>query len=150
MTTATPSPISHPDRRRFDVPNAATLLELASSPLPLGLPSPVATRAFHRDLYFDTADDALRRRGASCRFRLSAEDRRVLSFSIASGDAWGSAVGPTDAGRWSDAVPELDGWRALAGNSEPARRLRGLIDPAHLEPRLQIETDRLRRRLTSR
>ncbi|MGE5744896.1 MAG: polyphosphate kinase 1, partial [Gemmatimonadota bacterium] len=43
-------------------------------------------------------------------------------------------------------VEELTGEQAVAGDSEPARRLRALIDPSRLVPRLEFETDRRLRR----
>jgi polyphosphate kinase len=43
-------------------------------------------------------------------------------------------------------VEDLTGAQAVAGNSEPARRLRALIEPSRLLPRLEFETDRRLRR----
>src|SRR5437870_4677365 len=82
----------------------------------------------------------LRRRGVSCRFRIRVDDRRILTLRTA--------------GRWEGGVPlvlpqtyeadvaELEGVQALVGTSDPARRLRSLIDPALLLPRIQFETER--------
>src|SRR5206468_1455887 len=82
----------------------------------------------------------LRRRGVSCRFRIQVDDRRILTLRTI--------------GRWEGGVPlvlpqtfeadvaELEGEQALAGTSDPARRLRSLIEPALLLPRIQFETER--------
>jgi len=47
-------------------------------------------------------------------------------------------------------VAELSGEQALAGNSEPVRRLRALIDPTRLAPRIELETERRIRRTIPR
>src|SRR5437667_152702 len=39
-------------------------------------------------------------------------------------------------------VPEREGAQALSGTSDPARRLRALIEPGLLMPRIQLETER--------
>ncbi|MGE3616289.1 MAG: polyphosphate kinase 1, partial [Gemmatimonadales bacterium] len=93
------------------------------------------TRSFHRDLNLDPADRSWSGRGVSCRLRLDASDRRFLVLSIG-----GAADRPPE--RWEAEVPELDPRRALEGTSEPARRLRGLIDPALVRPRLELEIER--------
>jgi polyphosphate kinase len=112
--------------------------------------APLALRAgpvelfFQRDIYFDSADWTLRRRGVTCRFRVRVDDRRLLTVR---------AVGPSEGGgpliapqTFEAEVPELEGEQALAGNSEPARRLRALIEPGRLLPRVQFETERRLRR----
>jgi polyphosphate kinase len=92
----------------------------------------------HRDLYLDTADDTLRRRGILCRLRFRDSDERVLSLRIATGaGARGLRV---DA-----AVRSSDLARALAENNAATRRLRALVDPTLLQSRLELEVDRLTR-----
>ncbi|MEJ7812459.1 MAG: polyphosphate kinase 1 [Gemmatimonadaceae bacterium] len=137
-----PTKKSPHERARFDVPSVELLRRLVAAPLPLGLPSLPTERSFHRDIFFDTPDDSLRRRGVRCRFRLGANDRRTLSLAIR------DPLDPGSAGEWYDArSAALDAWGALGGESEPARRLRGLVDAALLEPRLQVETERHVRRV---
>src|SRR6185312_7556311 len=43
-------------------------------------------------------------------------------------------------------VPDLEGAQAIAGTSDPARRLRAVIEPERLLPRMQFETERRVRR----
>src|SRR6266581_3444117 len=123
-----------------EVPTLDLLNRMVTDPLPLGLRSGPVEPFFQRDIYFDSADWTLRRRGVSCRFRIRVDDRRMLTLRTV--------------GRWEGGVPlvlpqtfeadvaELEGAQALAGTSDPARRLRSLIDPALLLPRIQFETER--------
>ena len=120
---------------RCAVAGPDALRRLIELPLPLGLASTAAARSFHRDLFLDTPDDTLGGRGASCRLRVRADDTRLLSLMLA-----GGADRPPE--RWEAAVSDLDPRRALEGTSEPARRLRGLVDPSLLRPRIEIETER--------
>lgn len=112
--------------------------------LPLGLRADVVEPFFQRDIYFDSPDHALRRRGISCRFRVRMDDTRILTVHV---------VGPPDVGgavitaqTFEAVVPELEGAQALAGTSDPARRLRAVIEPERLRPRIQFETERRVRR----
>ena len=123
-----------------DVPSLTLLNRMVTEALPLGLRAGPVEQVFQRDVYFDSADWTLRRRGVSCRFRTRVDDRRILTLRTI--------------GRWEGGVPlmvpqmfaadvaELDGVAALGGSSDPARRLRALIDPALLLPRIQFETER--------
>jgi polyphosphate kinase len=121
-----------PDRQlKWDVPTPERLRDLASGPLPLALPSAATTRSLYRDLYFDTADGALSRRGVVCRWRIGADDRRALKVRFSGGEA---VVSET---------PETEPAAALAGRSEAARRLRGVVNPADLQPLVELEVERL-------
>jgi polyphosphate kinase len=125
---------------RGEVPTLDLLNRMVTQALPLGLRAGPVEQFFQRDIYFDSADWALRRRGVSCRFRIRLDDRRTLTLRTI--------------GRWEGGVPlvlpqtfeadvaELEGGQALAGTSDPARRLRSLIEPALLMPRIQFETER--------
>src|SRR5207302_121624 len=117
---------------RWDVPSAARLAELLAAPLPLGLA--VATRprrTFHRDLYFDTPAGDLRRRGITCGMRFDADDRRALALEMDMG-----------ALRYVTPVVELEPREAFRGDAEPARRLRGLVDPQRLVLVCELEVER--------
>jgi polyphosphate kinase len=120
---------------RCSVDGLETLARLRSAPLPAGLTSGPLERSFHRDIFLDTSERTLTQRGVVCRLRMQADDRRVLSLIIG-----GSSDRPPE--RWDAEVPELDARRALEGTTEPARRLRGLVDPALLRPRIEVETER--------
>ena len=131
-----------------DVPSLDVLNRMVADELPLGLgPAPVEL-SFQRDAYFDSADWALRRRGVTCRFRVRVDDRRILTLrTIGRAEARVPLTVPETA---EAEVPELEGAQALAGASEPARRLRALIEPGRLVPRIQFETERRVRRTRPR
>ena len=116
---------------KWDVASAELLKELMDAPPPAGLRVKSRIHGFHRDIYYDTADGSLARRDVTCRFRLGADDRRVLTVAFAAPRR-----------QFSAAVPDLDLAAAVRGESEPARRLRGLVDPATLEPLAQLEVER--------
>jgi polyphosphate kinase len=133
---------------RGEVPTLDLLNHMVTEPLPAGLRSGAVEQFFQRDMYFDSADWTLRRRGVTCRFRIRVDDRRILTVR---------AIGRSEGGvaqvlpeTFQADVPELEGEQALAGASEPARRLRALIEPGRLIPRIQFETERRLRRTRPR
>jgi polyphosphate kinase len=124
---------------KWDVASRELLRELIGAPPPLGLRAGPPLRTFHRDIYYDTPDGALRRREITCRFRIGADDRRHLLLTIPDGPA--AARGAARL-RFEAVVTELDLAAALGGSTEPARRLRGLVDPPELQPTAELEVDR--------
>ena len=129
------------DEFRCDVLSAEQLRELADAPLPFDLETTAPTRQLFRDLYLDTADDELRRRGVTCRLRLGLDDRRTLSLQIT--DVADGRNGRGRALQRFDAVVRAADPRAALGeNTSPARRLRALVDPSVLQVRLELEVDR--------
>jgi len=126
---------------RCDVPGPEALAALREAPLPLELRSSEPARVFHRDIYLDTSDRALLARGVSCRLRIRADDRRFVTLFI------GGGAGTVE--RYESEVAEHDPRQAFAGDSEPARRLRGLVDPAVLRPRIELEVERWSRTASS-
>ena len=107
---------------RCELLSADQLALLANGPLPPGIAAGEARRSLHRDLYLDTTDDSLRRRGITCRLRIDAEGRAVLTLRIA--DAGGQRITRVDA-----PVEATDPARALASDNPVVRRVRGIIDP---------------------
>ena len=125
---------------RGEVQSLELLDRMALEPLPSGLVSPPAEQTFHRDVYFDAEDWTLRRRGVTCRFRVRLDDRRFLTVrSLGRTEGAAVVVVPQV---FEAEVQELTGEQALAGTSDPARRLRAMIDPALLAPRIAFETSR--------
>lgn len=128
---------------RGEVPTLELLNRMVEAPLPLGLRAQPVEQTFHRDVYLDAADWTLRRRGISCRFRVQLDDRRRLTVrSLGRTEDAAVVVLPQT---FDAEVEELSGEQAVAGRSDPARRLRALIEPALLAPRLEFETSRRRR-----
>jgi polyphosphate kinase len=124
---------------RCELLSADQLAALARGPLARDLPASDAARSLHRDVYLDTPDDALRRRGVVCRFRAHADGRASLSLRVGNGAAGDAAL------RTECTVSSTDPRPACVGDNAVARRLRGLVDPALLEPRIELEVDRLTR-----
>ena len=127
---------------RCDVAGPEALVRLREAPLPPGLRGSTLARSFHRDIYLDTTDQTLLARGVSCRVRIRADDRRLLTLFISGGTAISGE-------RYEEEIPELDPRQALEGSSEPARRLRGLVDPLSLKPRVELEVERWSRTASS-
>jgi inorganic triphosphatase YgiF len=119
------------------VPTPEALRRLAGAPLPLGLRDRGAERRLMRDLYFDTPDRALRARGATCRFRLRADDRRELTVALVEDARGGPRVRRARA-----EVRTADAAEAFAGPTEAARLLRALVAPAALDVALELEVER--------
>lgn len=133
-----------PAEWKADVPTLELLNRMVTDPFPLGIRSGPLEQSFQRDIYFDSADWALRRRGVSCRFRTRLDDRRILTLRTTG--RWEGGVALALPQTFEADVPELEGEQALAGTSDPARRLRALIEPGQLLPRIQFETERRVRR----
>ena len=123
---------------RYEIRSQQHLDELAAAALPAGTFASPARPSQHRDLYLDTADDALRRRNIVCRLRLKADDRRILSIRIAAGPE-GSEV------RFDSPVNSAEVSGALSERTAAGRRHSALVDPALLVVRLELEVDRLTR-----
>jgi polyphosphate kinase len=125
---------------RCELLSAEQLAALAAGPLSPALTAGPARRSFHRDVYFDTADETLRHRGVMCRIRSEATGKAILTLRIT------GATG--DRGTRVDApVSQADPAATLASNNVVARQLRGIVDPASLVPRLALEVERLTRDL---
>src|SRR5881296_1305265 len=115
---------------RWSVPSAERLNELLAAPPPLGLRAGPTQRTFHRDLYFDTPDGDLHRRGATCALRFGVDDRRALALDVAG------------VARCESRVVELEPRHIFGGASEPARRLRAIVDPGRLVLQVELEIER--------
>ncbi len=124
---------------RCELLSADQLAALASGPLPRGVVATEARRSQHRDLYLDTADDSLRRRGIVCRLRTSASGNGSLTLLLPSAD---TAAPPE---RVDVPTGGADVSSVLTGNNAAVRRLRGLVDPGTLGVRVDLEVDRLTR-----
>jgi polyphosphate kinase len=121
---------------RYELRSAAELDALAHAPLPLGIYAGEARASSHRDLYLDTADDALRARDIVCRLRIGSRSPQRLTLILGSDDA---------AERIEAAVRASSAEAALAVDSSVRERLQSIVDPSMLVPRVELEIDRLTR-----
>jgi polyphosphate kinase len=120
---------------RFDVVTAEQLEALTARALPRGVTG-APDRVLYRDLYIDTADELLHRRGISCRLRVGSDDLRQLTVFIGTPDD----VSPPR--RFEAKTESSDPRVVLAGNSEPARRLKAVVDARLLQTVLELEIER--------
>lgn len=127
--------------RHWAVTSPERLQELAQAPVReagrLGAPR----RTLHRDLYLDTADALLRARGATCRLRLSTSGRATLMLALSAPQG--------DVTRFDATARSCDVATALAEANGVTRRLRGIVDPARLLVRLELEVERYTRAITA-
>lgn len=123
---------------RFAVATREQLESIATA-LPAGLRVGRPARSLHRDMYLDTPDSILRRRGMVCRLRLGTDDRRVLSLDMAAREGGRFGAGE----RITANVRSTTAPAALAEDTSPGRRLRAVVDPATLVPYAVLEVDRL-------
>ena len=124
--------------RRYDVVSSEQLEKLASEALPV--PTRLdSTRVLYRDLYIDTDDDQLQRRGITCRLRVGSDDRRSLTLFV------GTPDDPAPPRRFEASVPTADPRAALAGDTEPARRLSAIVDTRLLQTRIEMQVERVLR-----
>lgn len=120
---------------RLEVQDGDTLARMREAALPAGLRERKTSQLLYRDTYFDTPEETLTRRGVRCRLRARLDDRRFLLLEIDSGSG-------TTMQRFEAEVPDAQPEAALAGASAPARRLRALVDPLLLVPRLDLTIER--------
>lgn len=125
---------------RCDISTPEALERLRAAPLPLGLVVRAEERRWYRDVYLDSTDQALAVRGIACRIRYGADDRRTLALSFAPPH---TPLAPADVYQADAAAVEIAD--ILAADTPPARRLRGIIEPARLAPWLELEIERVER-----
>jgi polyphosphate kinase len=123
---------------RCELLSADQLAALASGPLPSGVTADESRRSLHRDLYLDTPEGSLRRRGIVCRMRVGADGRSSMSLRIAGPN--GSPPTRVSAMTRSSELTE-----AIASGNAVVHRLRGIVDPALLQVQLDLQVDRLTR-----
>jgi len=119
---------------RCELLSADQLAMLAAGPLPSGLSASEARRSLHRDVYLDTPDDSLRRRGIVCRLRTRADGEGTLTLRVVSPPL-----------NLEVATHGADVRDALAARNDVTKRLRGIVDPSALGVRVDLEVDRLTR-----
>ncbi len=124
---------------RLDVADAEKLRALTTAPVPLDLKASDLKRAMYRDVYYDTSDAELYQRGVAVRMRHTMDDRRFLTVRVGATLMGGAFRGGDEYTAEVTAEPPEG---ALAGTSDPARRLKAIIDASRLEARVELTIDR--------
>lgn len=123
---------------RFAAPDRKTLERVAAEALP-GPPDPSGGPSprpeVFRDVYYDTPEMDLRRRGATIGVRFHATGDLTLAVEVrAAADGLPDAAADTGRGAGPESL--------FAAESEAGAFLRALVDPARLQPWLEVETRR--------
>ncbi len=111
---------------RWEVADAAALEQILAVS-----PGPSHAISF-RDVYCDTPEGDLWQRGSRCRLRFAADGRCWLTV-------WLPAPGGE---RLHAPLAGTEAAQALTGNTEPALRLRALVDPTRLGPWIERNVER--------
>ena len=120
---------------RFAAPDRAALERIAAGPLPGARDEGEPATEVFRDVYYDTPELDLRRRGATAGVRFHPSGELTLAVEVRDGkrrrprSAAASARGPS---------PET----LFNADDEAGALLRALVDPARLRPWLEVETRR--------
>ena len=123
---------------RVDVPTDAALRRLIQEPLAPGIRGSAPKRTVSHDLYHDTPDALLEQSGVTCRVRTDERGHRTITVEEHSPL---SGVGGVPDATHEDAVhAHGDAWRDEDNGA--MRRLRSLVAPADLIPRLEVKTER--------
>ena len=130
------------------VPGDDVLERLAATPGLFGRPAGPSAYRLLREIYFDTPDGTLREAGLLLRLRLDAGGEQAVVLTLAE-----DAVSLQGILRERDLELEVTGggiYAALEGTSELAARVRALVAPAALRPRLALDIDREQRDFRAR
>ena len=122
---------------RLEVPSGDVLDRLAKEPLPLAVADETRRLEVFRDVYFDTPGGELGLKPALVRIRHHADGHRTLFIDVREHREEG--VPPARHRAVAD-VASAEPATVFHGDSEPARLLRALIDPARLEAVFEVET----------
>ena len=120
---------------RFAAPDRETLERVAHGPLPGAPEGGEAADELFRDVYYDTPELDLRRRGATVGVRFHASGALTLAVEVRD---WKRGRPAGAAARGRGPSPEA----LFAADDEAGALLRALVDPARLRPWLEVETRR--------
>jgi hypothetical protein len=124
------------------VPSPELLVLLASGERPLGVRAgPPRIRSL-RETYFDTPDQALRRRGMTCKLRQEEGQDPDVVVTLGEGP---DEEGITSRSRLTASAVGFGLFETLRGDSEPAILIQKIVDPGKLRPQIAIEIQRLGR-----
>lgn len=124
------------------VPSPELLVRLASGERPLGVrATPPRIRSL-RETYFDTPDQALRRRGMTCKLRQEEGMEPDVVVTLGEGP---DSEGVTSRSRLTASAVGFGIFETLRGDSGPAIQVRKFADPSKLRPQIVLDIQRLGR-----
>ncbi len=129
------------------VPSSELLVRLASGEMPLGVAAGPPRIRLLRETYFDTPDQALRRRGMTCKLRQGEGEQPSVVVTVGEGP---DSEGITSRSRLMASAIGLGVFETLRGESEMAAQIRKVVDPSALKPLIALEIQRLGRALRTR
>lgn len=124
------------------VPSPELLVRLASGDRPLGFATGPPRIRVIRETYFDTPDQALRRRGMTCKMR--QEEGREPDIVVTVGEG-PDQEGITSRTRLTASAVGIGFFETLRGDSEPAAQVSKFVDPGTLRPQIALDIQRLSR-----
>ena len=118
------------------------LVRLASGERPLGIRAGPPRIKSHRETFFDTPDQALRRRGMTCKLRQVEGEAPSVVVTVGEGP---DSEGITSRSRLTAAAIGAGVFETLRGSSEPATQIQKFVDPGRLRPQIALDIQRLGR-----
>lgn len=129
------------------VPSSELLVRLASGERPLGVKAGPPRIRVLRETYFDTADQALRRRGMTCKLRQGEGEEPSVVVTVGEGP---DSEGITSRSRLTASAVGVGVFETLRGDSEPAEQIKKYVDPRELRPLVALDIQRLGRAYRTR
>ncbi len=129
------------------VPSSELLVRLASGETPLGVRAGPPRIRVLRETYFDTGDQALRRRGMTCKLRQGEGEEPSVVVTVGEGP---DSEGITSRSRLTASAVGVGVFETLRGDSEPGDQLRKYVDLEELRPHIALDIQRLGRTLRTR
>lgn len=124
------------------VPSPELLVRLASGERPLGVKAGPPRIRNLRETYFDTLDQALRRRGMTCKLRQEEGEEPDVVVTVGEDP---DSEGITSRSRLTASAVGIGIFETLRGDSEPAVLVQKFVDPGKLRPQIALDIRRLGR-----
>ena len=124
------------------VPSPELLVRLASGERPLGIRAGPPRIKPLRETFFDTPDQALRRRGMTCKLRQVEGEEPSVVVTVGEGP---NSEGITSRSRLVAAAIGAGVFETLRGDSEPAAQIQKFVEPSQLRPQVALDIQRLGR-----
>jgi len=124
------------------VPSPELLVRLASGERPFGVRAGPPRIKPLRETFFDTPDQALRRRGMTCKLRQVEGEEPSVVVTVGEGP---NSEGITSRSRLVAAAIGAGVFETLRGDSEPAAQIQKFVNPTQLRPQVALDIQRLGR-----